>query len=151
MLPSRTTTFLFTDIEGSTALLRRLGDRYPEVLGTHRMLIRAAVQRAGGREVDTQGDAFFFTFPGCGLALKAAVDIQTSLAQHDWPEGADLTVRLGVHSGEVRVRPEGYVGMDVHRAARIAAAAHGGQIIVSAVVRELARTSSDPSWEAAAW
>jgi predicted ATPase len=110
------------------------------------MLIRAAVQRAGGREVDTQGDAFFFTFPGCGLALKAAVDIQTSLAQHDWPEGADLTVRLGVHSGEVRVRPEGYVGMDVHRAARIAAAAHGGQIIVSAVVRELARTSSDPSW-----
>jgi predicted ATPase len=124
-LPSGTVTFLFTDIEGSTRLLQELGEGYAETLAEHRRLLRDAFERHGGVEVDTQGDAFFVAFLRATSALAAAEEAQASLA------GQPLRVRMGMHTGEPLVTDEGYVGLDVHRAARIAAAGHGGQILVS--------------------
>ena len=130
-LPSGTVTFLFTDIEGSTRLLDELGDAYAEALAEHRRQLRAVFERHGGIEVDTQGDAFFVAFPRAGDALVAAAEGQRVL------EEGPIRVRMGVHTGEPTVTEEGYVGIDVHRAARIAAAGHGGQLLVSQTTYDL--------------
>jgi class 3 adenylate cyclase len=135
--PGGTVTFLFTDIEGSTALLQRLGGDYTQVVADHRRLLRDVFQRADGREVDTQGDAFFYSFTRAREAVRAAVDGQRALAGHSWPQGAEVRVRMGLHTGEPTVGDEGYVGLDVVRAARICSAGHGGQILLSETTRAL--------------
>ena len=134
-LPSGTVTFLFTDIEGSTRLLHELGDAYAEALAEHRRTLREAFQRHGGVEVDTQGDAFFVAFARATDALAAAAGGQEALAS------GPVKVRMGLHTGEPLVTEEGYVGIDVHRAARIAAAGHGAQVLVSQTTRDLAGTN----------
>ena len=136
-LPSGTVTFLFTDIEGSTALLRRLGDAYADVLATERRILRETLTLASGQEIDTQGDAFFFSFARARDAVAGAVAAQRALAEHEWPEGVELKVRMGLHTGEPAVGDEGYVGLDVVRAARICSAGHGGQILLSETTRAL--------------
>ena len=136
-LPTGTVTFLFTDIEGSTRLLQQLGDRYPDLLSEHHRLLRAAVEVRGGRVVDTQGDAFFVAFSRAADAVAAAIEAQRSIAAHSWPEGADLRVRMGLHTGEPASSGGGYVGLDVHRAARICAAGHGRQVLLSEATRAL--------------
>src|SRR5262245_62148056 len=138
-LPTGTLTLLFTDIEGSTQLLHALGDRYPQVLEEHRELLRAAFAWYGGVEVDTQGDAFFVVFPQATRAVAAAVAAQRSLAEHAWPAGLPVRVRMGLHTGEPQRTAEGYAGLDLHRAARIAHAANGGQVLLSAVTAEAVR------------
>src|SRR6266540_1375909 len=130
-LPTGAVTFLFSDIEGSTRLLQALGERYAEVLTDHRRLLRAAFARHGGVEVDTQGDSFFVAFADSDEALAAAEESQRALAAHTWPDDTAPKVRMGLHTGEPLVADGHYVGIDVHRAARIGAAAHGGQVIVS--------------------
>jgi len=130
-LPAGTVTLLFSDIEGSTRLLERLGDRYAEVLDEHRRVIRAAVAAHGGHELRTEGDAFFVVFARAGDAVRAAVAAQRELAANSAPDGMALRVRMGLHTGEPRVMGHDYVGMDVHCAARICSAAHGGQVVVS--------------------
>jgi class 3 adenylate cyclase len=137
-LPGGTVTFVFTDIEGSTQLLQELGDEaYGEVSGDHRRLVREAFGARGGTEIDTQGDAFFFSFPRARDAVAAAVDAQRALDDHEWPEAKEVRVRMGVHTGEPHVGDEGYLGIDVVRAARISAAGHGGQILISETTRAL--------------
>jgi class 3 adenylate cyclase len=136
-LPSGTVTFLFTDIEGSTELLTKLRDRYAEVVRHHRRLIRESCEKANGREIDTQGDAFFIAFARVKDALAAAVWAQRSIADHDWPDAVRVRVRMGIHTGEPAIGHDGYLGLDVVRAARIAAAAHGGQILLSQTARGL--------------
>jgi predicted ATPase/class 3 adenylate cyclase/Tfp pilus assembly protein PilF len=130
-LPTGTVTFLFTDIEGSTRLLQQLGDRYAEVLATHHRLLRTAIQHAQGQVVDTQGDAVFAAFPRARDALLAAIAAQRAVQAHLWPDGIAPKVRVGLHTGEPLSGETGYVGMDVHRAARIAAAGHAGQTLLS--------------------
>jgi class 3 adenylate cyclase len=130
-IPSGTPTLVFTDIEGSTQLLRRLGDGYRAVIAEHQRLTREAFARHGGKEVDTQGDSFFVAFSRPRDALLAAVDAQRSHRAHRWPSNAAVRVRIGVHTGPVDLAGERYVGLSVHRTARICAAAHGGQILVS--------------------
>jgi predicted ATPase/class 3 adenylate cyclase len=130
-IPTGTVTLLFTDIEGSTRLLQHLGKRYSDVLAECRALMRAAFHQHHGHEVDTQGDAFFVTFARATDAVMAAVAVQRALASHPWPEGAEVRARIGLHTGEPSLTPEGYVGLDVHRAARIMSAAHGGQVLLS--------------------
>jgi class 3 adenylate cyclase len=136
-LPSGTVTFLFTDIEGSTGLLRTLGEDYAEVLKQQRQILREALGGAGGSEIDTQGDAFFFSFPRARDAVAGAVAAQRALAEHTWPTGVEVKVRMGLHTGEPAVGEEGYVGLDVVRAARICSAGHGGQILLSETTRAL--------------
>jgi WD40 repeat protein/class 3 adenylate cyclase len=135
-LPTGTVTLLFSDIEGSTRLLQALGDGYAGALSDHRRLLRASFERHHGVEVDTQGDSFFVAFPDPAEALAAAEEGQRALAGHAWPEG-ELRVRMGIHTGEPLVADGHFVGIDVHRGARIAAAAHGGQVVVSERTREL--------------
>lgn len=131
-LPAGTVTFLFTDIEGSTKLLKQLGaDRYGKVLADQRHILRRAFKHFNGTEIDTQGDSFFVSFPRATRAVAAVVEIQRALAAHDWPEGVEVCLRMGLHTGEPLVAEEGYVGMDVHRAARIAHAGHGWQVLLS--------------------
>src|SRR3954471_10799780 len=130
-LPTGTVTFLFTDIAGSTGLLRQDRQLYGTALDEHRRLLRAAFAAGGGREVDTQGDSFFVAFPTAEKAVAAAAHAQRSLAAQTWPDGIPLLVRMGVHTGEATVAGDGYLGLAVHRAARIAAAAAGGQVLVS--------------------
>jgi DNA-binding SARP family transcriptional activator len=137
VLPGGTVTFLFTDIEGSTQLLKRLGERYGEVLAEHQRLLRDAVERCEGREVDNQGDSFFFAFASAKSALAAAVIAQRELAHHQWPDRGQVRVRMGLHTGEPAVGEERYVGLGVHRAARIGAIGHGGQVLLSNATREL--------------
>ncbi len=137
-LPSGTVTFLFTDVEGSTRLLKQLRERYGQVLAEHRRILRAAFAEYRGREMDTQGDAFFVAFARARDAAGAAVAAQRALAAHTWPEDAVCRVRMGLHTGEPAVGEEGYHGMGVHRGARICAAGHGGQILLSNTTRELA-------------
>ncbi|MBD0329285.1 MAG: hypothetical protein ICV64_04195 [Thermoleophilia bacterium] len=132
-----TVTFLFTDIEGSTRLLHELGDEYGAVLADHQRLLRQAFARHGGREVDTQGDAFFVAFPRARDAVLAAVDAQRALAVHPWLDGTEVRVRMGIHTGGASLAEDRYVGIAVHRAARIAAAGHGGQILVSETTERL--------------
>ena len=136
-LPSGTVTFLFTDIEGSTQLLRQIGPHYAEVLAEHQRIVREAAAAHGGHEVDTQGDSFFIAFPRGKDAVGAAVAAQRDLHTHAWPEGVQVKVRMGLHTGEPRVGEQRYVGMGVHKAARIGAAGHGGQVLLSATTREL--------------
>ena len=136
-LPGGTVTFLFTDIEGSTRLLQELGDDYGQVLADQRRILRDAFQAAEGREVDTQGDAFFFSFPRAKDAVRAAVEGQRKLSDHEWPRDAQVRVRMGLHTGEPTVGEEGYLGLDVVRAARICSAGHGGQILISETTRAL--------------
>jgi class 3 adenylate cyclase len=135
--PGGTITFLFTDIEGSTRLLQELGDDYGQVVADHRLILREVFQKTGGHEVDTQGDAFFYSFTRARDAVLAAVEGQRALAGHTWPRGAEVRVRMGLHTGEPSVGEEGYVGLDVVRAARICSAGHGGQILVSETTRAL--------------
>jgi class 3 adenylate cyclase len=137
-LPGGTVTFVFTDIEGSTRLLQELGDEaYGRVSGDHRRLVRDAFAARGGTEIDTQGDAFFFSFTRARDAVAAAVEAQRALRDHEWPEGREVSVRMGLHTGEPHVGEEGYLGLDVVRAARISAAGHGGQILISETTRAL--------------
>ncbi|MGA9534233.1 MAG: ABC transporter substrate-binding protein, partial [Anaerolineales bacterium] len=130
-LPSGTVTFLFTDIEGSTQLLQQLGDEYADLLTGQREILRQVFADWDGLEVDTQGDAFFYSFPRARQALNAAVEAQRMVSAHKWPHGADVRIRMGLHTGEPARTGGGYVGMDVHRAARIAHAGHGCQILLS--------------------
>jgi YVTN family beta-propeller protein len=136
-MPKGTVTMLFTDIEGSTRLLKQLGAEYGALLDEHRRILRASFDAFGGREMDTQGDAFFAVFDRARNAVGAAVQAQRALAGASWPEGAECRVRMGLHTGEPEVGEEGYHGMAVHRGARIAAAAHGGQILLSDATRQL--------------
>jgi class 3 adenylate cyclase len=136
-LPGGTVTFVFTDIEGSTKLLQELGDGFAAVSSDHRRLVRDAFNARAGTEIDTQGDSFFFSFPRARDAVAAAVDAQRALRDHSWPGAAAVRVRMGLHTGEPNIGEEGYLGIDVVRAARISAAGHGGQILVSETTRAL--------------
>ncbi len=137
-LPSGTVTFLFSDIEGSTALLKQLGDdAYAELLRRHREIVRDTFVAHDGQEIDTQGDAFFYSFPRARRAVAAAVQVQRAHAAEAWPSGIELRVRIGLHTGEPAVGDEGYTGIDVVRAARIAAVGSGGQILMSEATRAL--------------
>jgi class 3 adenylate cyclase len=136
-LPGGTVTFVFTDIEGSTKLLQQLGDAFAVVARDHRRIVRETFGARGGTEIDTQGDSFFFSFARARDAVAAAVDAQRALRDHVWPEGAAVRLRMGLHTGEPHVGEEGYLGLDVVRAARISAAGHGGQILVSETTRAL--------------
>ncbi len=137
--PTGTVTFLFTDIEGSTRVIQDVGDaRYAQVLADHRRLLLEAFQTSQGYVIETQGDAFLVAFPRARDAIQAAVAGQRALAAHAWPDGAALRVRMGLHTGEPAQGRDGYVGIDLHRAARICAAAYGGQILASETTRDLA-------------
>jgi class 3 adenylate cyclase len=136
-LPQGTVTFTFTDIEGSTALLKRLGDEYAAVLSTHRRLVRESLAACGGVEIDTQGDAFFAAFGRARDAVEAVTRIQSAHAAETWPHGAEVRVRIGLHTGEPTLSDEGYLGLDVVRAARLCGAARGGQVLMSQVTRSL--------------
>jgi class 3 adenylate cyclase len=135
-LPTGTVTFLFTDIEGSTKLLQRLGERYADVLADHQRLLRQAWADHDGVEIDTQGDSFFVVFARATDALTAAAQAQRALAEHPWPAGEHVRVRMGLHTGTGVLSHGHYVGLDVHRAARIAAAGHGGQVLLSQATRD---------------
>ena len=143
-LPTGTVTFLFTDIEGSTQLLRELRDEYGTALADHQRIIRETLSTHSGWEIDTQGDAFFLAFRRAKDAVGAAVEAQRALAEHEWPQQKQLRVRMGIHTGEPAVGGERYVGMGVPRAARISAAGHGGQVLVSQTTRELLRDDPLP-------
>ena len=133
-------TFLYTDIEGSTRLLRELGrDRYGDLLSAHHRLLRTAFDEAGGLEIDTKGDSFFVVFRSAQAAIAAAGSVQRALLEQDWPEGVDVRVRMGLHTGEAAVSSAGYIGLAVHEAARIGDAGHGTQILVSGTTAELVR------------
>jgi class 3 adenylate cyclase len=131
-LPSGTVTFVFSDIEGSTSLLKQLGDDgYAQALATHRRLVRDTFAANAGEEIDTQGDAFFYSFDRARAAVTAAVAVQRAHAEEAWPSGVHVRIRLGLHTGEPVVGNDGYTGLDVVRAARIAATARGGQVLLS--------------------
>lgn len=136
-LPTGAVTFLFTDIEGSTRLVKQLRERYGDVLGEHQRLLRAAFAAHRGHEIDTQGDSFFVAFASARDALLAAVDGQRSLLAHEWPDGVQIKVRMGLHTGQAVAAGGRYTGLAVHRAARIGAAGHGGQILVSQATQTL--------------
>jgi predicted ATPase/class 3 adenylate cyclase len=138
VLPTGTVTFLFTDIEGSTALLTLLGEAYVTLLERHAEILRTAIAAHGGTEVGTEGDAFFAVFPSAPDAVAAASRVQRELARTGWPNDASVRVRMGLHTGVARLGGDNYVGLDVHRAARIAAAGHGGQVLLSEATRALA-------------
>ncbi len=139
-----TVTFLFSDIEGSTRLVQELGERWPATLERHRELIRAAVSASGGEELGTEGDSFFVAFASASRAIAAVVAAQRSLAAETWPDGVALRVRTGLHTGEADRSGGTYTGIDVHRAARIMAAGHGGQVLLSAATQALVAASLDP-------
>ena len=143
-LPGGTVTLLFTDIEGSTRLLQRLGDAYAGVLAEHQRLLREAFAAHGGREVDTQGDAFLVAFPRATDAVAAAVAAQRALAAYPWPGGAAVRVRMGLHTGEPTATGGRYVGLAVHRAARVGSAGHGGQVLLSAATQAVLRDQLPP-------
>jgi class 3 adenylate cyclase/streptogramin lyase len=129
--PSATATFLFTDIEGSTQLLKLHRGEYASILNDHHRLLRAAFDAHGGKEIDNQGDSFFVAFTRAKDAVLAAAASQRALAAHSWPGGASVRVRIGIHTGEAQLAVDRYIGLSVHRAARIAAVGHGGQVLVS--------------------
>ena len=137
-LPTGTVTFVFSDIEGSTSLLKRLGDAdYATLLAVHRRLVRDIFSAHDGQEIDTQGDAFFYSFVRARQAVQAAVDLQRAHAKASWPGGLQVRVRLGLHTGEPALGDEGYTGIDVVRASRIAAVGGGGQVLVSDTTRAI--------------
>ena len=140
-----TFTFLFTDIEGSTALVRRLGEGlYAQLLAGHHALIRSGLAAHGGREVDTQGDAFFAVFSSLRACVAAVIEMQQDLQAHAWPGGEHVRVRMGVHTGEAEKTATGLVGVEVHRAARVAAAGYGGQVLLSEAAAVLVRDGLPP-------
>src|SRR5271169_3363893 len=140
-----TFTFLFTDIEGSTALLRRVREsRYARVLADHRSLIRSGLTAHGGREVDTQGDGLFAVFASPSACLAAVIDVQKALEAHAWPAGEHVRVRMGIHTGEASKTATGLVGLDIHRAARVAAVGYGGQVLLSETAAAVVRDSLPP-------
>src|SRR6266571_2218539 len=136
-VPAGTITLLFTDIEGSTLLLQHVGEQYSRVLAQYRQVLRTAFQQSHGHEVDTQGDACLFAFARATDAVSAAVAAQRALASHAWPEGAAVRVRIGLHTGEPQRTADGYVGLDVHLAARLMSVGHGGQVLLSQTTRHL--------------
>jgi class 3 adenylate cyclase len=137
-LPSGTVTFVFTDIAGSTSLLKQLGDtKYGVLLAVHRRLVREIFAAHEGQEIDTQGDAFFYSFVRARQAVSAAVEVTRAHAKGSWPGDVDVRVRLGLHTGEPAVGDEGYTGLDVVRASRIAATGAGGQVLVSDTTRAI--------------
>ena len=143
-LPSGIVTFLFSDIEGSTRLFQRMGERYVELLEAHRGLLESAFSANGGHVVDTSGDGVFVVFADPRAALDAALTAQLAIGAHDWPRGAQVRVRMGMHSGEATPEDGTYIALAVHQAARIAAAAHGGQVLVSDDTRALAGNHPAP-------
>jgi predicted ATPase/class 3 adenylate cyclase len=143
-LPTGTVTFLFTDIEGSTRLVQRLADQYAEVLGDHCRIMREAIRDAGGVEVGTEGDSFFAVFRDAKAGIEAAVAAQRGMEEHDWPGSSEVRVRMGLHTGIGTLGGDNYLGLDVHRAARIAAAGHGGQVLLSDSTRSLVEGSLPP-------
>jgi class 3 adenylate cyclase len=140
-LPRGTVTFLMTDIEGSTKLLRALGDRYAKLLRDVRTLIRASVRKAGGHEVDARADEFFAAFKRPAHALEAAVSIQRALQDREWPDGTEVCVRIGIHTGRTTLAETGYVGIAVHTASRVCSAGHGGQILLSTAAHDAIGTA----------
>jgi class 3 adenylate cyclase len=136
-LPSGTVTFVFSDVERSTLLLKELGDRYGELLDEHRGLMRRHFTAHDGVEIDTQGDAFFFAFSRARDAVTAAVEAQRAHADHEWPGGVQVRVRMGLHTGEPAVGSEGYTGLDVVRAARLCTSGAGGHVLLSDTTRAL--------------
>lgn len=146
-LPTGTVTFFFSDMEGSTRLVQELGDAWPGLLEDHDRLVRAAIERAGGVEVRTEGDSFFVAFASASDAVAAAAEVQRALGDHVWPGDCTVRVRIGIHTGEGALGGSDYVGLDVHRAARIAAAAHGGQVIVSEATATLSERLLPPGAE----
>src|SRR5438067_6675621 len=136
-LPSGTVTFLFTDIEGSTRLLKELRGRYGPLLADHHRLLRAAFGEWGGQELHCQGDAFFVAFSRAKDAIRAVVAAQRALAAHPWPDGLVFRVRMGLHTGEPSPSEAGLVSLSVHRAARICSAGHGGQVLLSSTTCDL--------------
>jgi class 3 adenylate cyclase len=136
-LPAGTVTFVFSDIEGSTALLKRLGDRYAELIAEHRRLVRETFGQHDGVEIDMQGDSFFFAFARARDAVAAAVEVQRAHAEHEWPDGATVRIRMGLHTGEPAVGEEGYLGVDVVRAARLCATGQGGHVLLSEATKAL--------------
>ena len=144
-LPTGTVTFLFTDIEGSTRLLKALGrDRYGDVLAVHNRLLRTAFVDLGGIEVGTKGDSFFVVFRSAGAAVKAVAAGQRALALHEWPDGMNVRVRMGIHTGEASLGSDGYIGLAVHQAARIGDAGHGGQVLLSSTTANLVWSELPP-------
>src|SRR6266542_272980 len=130
-VPSGTVTLLFTDVEGSTRLLKQLRQEYGQLLADHHRLMRAALEHHAGREMDTQGEAFFAVFPRAKDAVTAAISAQRAHADHDWPGRVDVRVRMGLHTAEPEVAGDRYYGLGVHRAARLCAVGHGGQVLLS--------------------
>jgi len=137
-LPSGTVTFVFSDIAGSTALLKQLGDAdYAQLLAVHRRLVREIFAAHDGQEIDTQGDAFFYSFERARQAVAAAIEVTRAHAKGTWPAGVEVRIRLGLHTGEPAVGDEGYTGLDVVRASRIAATGSGGQVLLSDTTRSI--------------
>jgi class 3 adenylate cyclase len=134
-LPTGFVTLLMTDIEASTALLRRLGDRYGDLLNDVRGILRAAVSRASGREIDARADEFFAVFERAPAAIEAAAALQRALGHRAWPDDLAVRIRVGIHSGRPTLTDVGYIGLAVHTTARVCSAAHGGQIVVSGETR----------------
>ena len=140
-LPTGFVTLLMSDIEGSTVLLRKLGDRYGALLNDVRGILRAAVSRSGGREIDARADEFFAVFERAGAAIGAGMAVQRDLAAREWTDGLEVRIRIGIHSGHPTLTELGYIGLAVHTTARVCAAAHGSQILVSAATRTAIGTS----------
>ncbi len=140
-LPVGTVTFLFTDIEGSTRLVQELGERFRPVLEMHHSILRGAIVAHQGVEVSTEGDAFFAAFPSAVHAVGATIDAQRGMAAADWPDQLGIQVRMGLHTGEAELGGDNYLGIDVNRAARIAAAGHGGQVLLSNSTRALVESA----------
>jgi predicted ATPase/class 3 adenylate cyclase len=143
-LPTGTVTFFFSDIEGSTRLIQQLGGRYPDVLLAHHTIQRQALATHGGHELRTEGDSFFIVFESALDACAGAAAVQRMLAEHAWPDGGQIRVRIGLHTGEATLVGNEYLGLDVHRAARVAAAGHGGQVLVSETTRALVDNALPP-------
>ncbi|HEV8438305.1 MAG TPA: adenylate/guanylate cyclase domain-containing protein [Methylomirabilota bacterium] len=143
-LPTGFVTLLMTDIEASTALLRRLGDRYGDLLNDVRGILRAAVLRASGREIDARADEFFAVFERAADAIEAAAAIQRALGKRTWPADLEVRVRVGIHTGRPTLTDVGYIGLAVHTTARVCSAAHGGQIVVSGETRAAVGKSAPP-------
>ena len=145
-LPAGTVSFVFADMDGSTPLVRRLGDGYPAVLDAFREILTQSVRANGGAIVDFEGDGAFCAFSAAGDAARAAVSIQRELRAHAWPEDVEVRARIGVHTGEAQRAPDGYVGLEVHRAARIGAAANGGQILISSSTAGMLESEAANGW-----
>jgi class 3 adenylate cyclase len=140
-LPAGTVTFVFSDIEGSTGLLKRLGEGYTELIADHRRIVRDTFGQHEGVQIDAQGDSLFFAFARARDAVAAAVEVQRAHVEHEWPGGEPVRVRMGLHTGEPAIGEEGYFGVDVVRAARLSAIGAGGSVLLSETTRALLGSS----------